>query len=121
MTIDEPKLTEPVLQPPVEAGGAPPSDDPFAADLRGFGPLGILAMLVIIAGQILAPLNALLVLVWARRSHTPWHEIGYGRPQSWLAGMWEPGLGSWPTVLVCMGLGLSAVSIAAIRFVRRDL
>jgi CAAX protease family protein len=87
MTIDGPKLTEQVLQPPVEAGGAPPSDDPFAADLRGFGPLGILAMLVIIAGQILAPLNALLVLVWARRSHTPWHEIGYVRPQSWLAGL----------------------------------
>ena len=87
MTIDEPKLTEPVLRPSVEAGDAPPSDDPFAADLRGFGPLGFLAMLVIIAGQILAPLNALLVLVWARRSQTPWHEIGYGRPQSWLAGL----------------------------------
>ena len=87
MTIDGPKLTEQVLQPPVEAGGAPPSDDPFAADLRGFGPLGILAMLVIIAGQILAPLNALLVLVWARRSRTPWHEIGYVRPRSWIAGL----------------------------------
>lgn len=78
---------EPVLQPPVEAGGAPPPDDPFAADLRGFGPFGILAMLVIFAGQILAPLNALLVLVWARRSQTPWHEIGYVRPRSWIAGL----------------------------------
>jgi uncharacterized protein len=86
MTIDGPKL-EKILQPPVEAGGASPSDDAFAADLRGFGPLGILAMLVIIAGQILAPLNALLVLVWAKRSHTPWHEIGYVRPQSWIAGL----------------------------------
>jgi ABC-type transport system involved in multi-copper enzyme maturation permease subunit len=42
-------------------------------------------------------------------------------PQTWLSGFWEPGLGSWPTVLVCAGLGASAVSLAAIRFVRRDL
>jgi membrane protease YdiL (CAAX protease family) len=87
MTSDRPNLPEQVLQPPVEAGGAPPSDDLFAAGLRGFGPLGILAMLVIIAGQILAPLNAVLVLVWARRSRTPWHEIGYVRPQSWIGGL----------------------------------
>src|SRR5688500_14580722 len=87
MAIDGSKVTEQVLQPRVEAGQAPPSDDRFAADLRGFGPLGILAMLVIIAGQILAPLNALLVLLWAKRSHTPWHEIGYVRPRSWIAGL----------------------------------
>jgi len=79
-------VTEPVFQPPAERG-APPPDDRFAAALRGFGPLGILAMLVIIAGQILAPLNALLVLLWAKRSHTPWHEIGYVRPRSWMAGL----------------------------------
>lgn len=42
-------------------------------------------------------------------------------PQSWLSGMWEPGAGAAPTVAVCVALGLSAVSIAAIRFVRRDL
>jgi membrane protease YdiL (CAAX protease family) len=61
----------------------PPSDDPFAANLRGFGPLGILAILVIIAGQFVAPLSAVMVLVWAWRSHTPWREIGYVRPNSW--------------------------------------
>jgi uncharacterized protein len=87
MSIDGPKLTEQVLQPPIAAGGPPPSDDPFAAALRGFGPLGMLAMIVIIAGQVLAPLNALLVLVWAKRSHTPWRKIGYVRPQSWIAGL----------------------------------
>ena len=87
MTIDGPKVTEQVLQPRVEAVRNPPSDDRFAADLRGFGPTGILAMLVIIASQILAPLNALLVLLWAKRSHTPWHEIGYVRPRSWIAGL----------------------------------
>jgi len=87
MTSDGSKFPEHVLQPPVEAGAAPPSDDPFAAGLRGFGPLGILAILVIAAGQIVAPLSAVLVLVWARRSRTPWREIGYVRPQSWIGGL----------------------------------
>jgi membrane protease YdiL (CAAX protease family) len=57
-----------------------------AAELRGFGPLGILAILVIAAGNFLfIPLSALLVLAWARQSRTPWREIGYVRPKSWLA------------------------------------
>ena len=29
------------------------------------------------------PTSAVLVLVWARWSHTPWREIGYVRPKSW--------------------------------------
>ena len=41
-----------------------PLDDPFAARLRGFGPIGLLAVLLILAGNaILAPLSAVLVLV----------------------------------------------------------
>ena len=57
-----------------------------AAELRGFGPLGILAILVIAAGNFLfTPLSALLVLAWARQSGTPWREIGYVRPKSWAA------------------------------------
>jgi membrane protease YdiL (CAAX protease family) len=57
-----------------------------AAELRGFGPLGILAILVIAAGNFLfIPLSALLVLAWARQSGTPWREIGYVRPKSWAA------------------------------------
>ena len=56
------------------------------AALRGFGPIGILAILVIAAGNFLfRPLSALLVLAWARLSETPWREIGYVRPKSWLA------------------------------------
>jgi membrane protease YdiL (CAAX protease family) len=43
-----------------------------------------LAIVVIFAAQILAPLGAVLVLVWARMSHTPWRKIGYVRPQSWV-------------------------------------
>jgi membrane protease YdiL (CAAX protease family) len=62
-----------------------PSDDRFAAALRGFGPLGIVAILIILAGNLVAvPLSALLVLVWARWSRTPWREIGFVRPRSWI-------------------------------------
>jgi membrane protease YdiL (CAAX protease family) len=62
------------------------SDDRLAASLRGFGPLGILAILVILAGNLVAPpLSAVLALVWARWSRTPWREIGFVRPRSWIA------------------------------------
>lgn len=55
-----------------------------ATELRRFGPLGILAILVIAAGNFLfTPLSALLVLAWAHQSGTPWREIGYVRPKSW--------------------------------------
>jgi membrane protease YdiL (CAAX protease family) len=54
-----------------------------AARLRGFGPLGILAILVILAGALIPPLGAVLVLVWVWLSRTPWRETGYVRPQSW--------------------------------------
>jgi len=61
-----------------------PFDDEFASRLRGFGPVGLLAILVILAGNlVLAPLSALLVLAWAWRSRTPWREIGYVQPKSW--------------------------------------
>jgi uncharacterized protein len=66
---------------------SPPPQDRFAAGLRGFGPVGILAVLVIAAGQIVAPLSALLVLVWTSLSRTPWREIGYVRPKSWIASL----------------------------------
>ena len=59
-------------------------DDHLAQRLRGFGPLGILAILIILAGNaVLEPLSAVLVLIWARLSRTPWREIGYVRPKSW--------------------------------------
>jgi len=61
------------------------TNDKFAAHLRGFGPLGLLATLIILAGNfIMAPLSAILVLVWAKISNTPWREIGYVRARSWL-------------------------------------
>ena len=75
-----------------DPAGAPNSYSPqtqerFAAELRGFGPVGILAVLLIATGQIVAPLSALLVLVWTSLSRTPWREIGYVRPKSWIASL----------------------------------
>jgi len=88
MTSDASKVPEQVLQRPVEAGAAPPSGDRFAAGLRGFGPLGIFAILVILAGNLVVmPLSAVLVLVWAWRSRTPWREIGYVRPENWIGSL----------------------------------
>lgn len=63
----------------------PAADDSFAASLRGFGPIGLLAVLIILSGNLLqAPLSAFLVLAWAYRSRTPWREIGYVQPGHWL-------------------------------------
>jgi len=59
-------------------------DNSFAARLRGFGPSGILTMVIILAGNfIVVPLSAFFVLIWTRLSRTPWREIGYARPKSW--------------------------------------
>ena len=45
-------------------------------------------MFVIISGNlIIAPLSALLVLLWTRLSRTPWREIGYVRPQNWIRSL----------------------------------
>jgi len=61
------------------------SDDPLARALRGFGPLGLLAIVVILVGNaVFVPFSAVLVLLWAWRSGTPWGEIGYRRPESWM-------------------------------------
>lgn len=61
-----------------------PIDEPVAARLRGFGPLGILAILLILAGnELFYPLSAILALGWAWLSRTPWHDLGFVRPRSW--------------------------------------
>jgi len=60
------------------------ANDRLAARLRGFGLLGILAILIILGGNfIITPLSAILVLLWVKISRTPWREIGYVRPRSW--------------------------------------
>jgi uncharacterized protein len=84
MTSDAANRPEHDSAPLPEARPAPRSDDPLAVSLRGFGPLGLLAVLLIVLSSVFKPLSATLVLLWAWRSHTPWREIGYVRPRSWL-------------------------------------
>lgn len=73
------------MEPLSSTAVRPRTDDPVAEALRGFGPLGILAILVIFTGNALfLPLSGLLVLLWAWRSATPWGDIGYRRPASWV-------------------------------------
>ena len=63
-------------------------EDVRAEQLRGFGLLGILAIVVVLTGNLLfAPLSAILVLLWAWASRTPWREIGFVRPRSWIASI----------------------------------
>src|SRR6476659_4207 len=87
MTSDVQNLPEHVPELPLEARAAPPPDDPVATQLRGFGPLGLLSILVIVLTSVVKPLGGLSVLVWAWRSHTPWREIGYARPRSWIGSL----------------------------------
>lgn len=68
-----------------EAIPAVQANDGFAARLRGFGPFGILAIIIILGGNfIIPPMSAILVLIWVKISQTPWREIGYVRPSSWV-------------------------------------
>jgi membrane protease YdiL (CAAX protease family) len=84
---DVPNLPEHLPALPLEARAAPPPDDPIATQLRGFGPLGLLSILVIVLTSAVKPLGGLLVLLWAWRSHTPWRDIGYVRPRSWIGSL----------------------------------
>jgi membrane protease YdiL (CAAX protease family) len=44
-------------------------------------------VVILLADFVVKPLSAILVLLWAWRSHTPWREIGYVRPRSWIGGL----------------------------------
>src|SRR4051812_40396714 len=58
--------------------------DELARRLRGFGMAGIVAMLIILGGNMLfVPLSGILVLVWAWISKTPWRDLGLARARSW--------------------------------------
>jgi len=68
-------------------------DDRLAARLRGFGPAGIVAILVILLsgnffpGNVAVPVGAILALTWARWSRTPLSDIGFARPRNWLVSL----------------------------------
>jgi uncharacterized protein len=58
----------------------------IARRLRGFGPLGLLAILAILVGSMAGfGMGAVLVLVWARCSATPLEDLGFKAPRSWIA------------------------------------
>jgi membrane protease YdiL (CAAX protease family) len=67
-----------------EASAVRTVEGALAPKLRGFGPLGILAFVVIAAlGPVLEPLGAVLVLAWVSASQTSWREIGFVAPKRW--------------------------------------
>jgi len=82
-------MSEPFENSPApEEVSASPADDRFASALRRFGPLGILSIVLILVGnELFVPLSAILVLVWVRLSRTPWREIGYAAPRSWISSI----------------------------------
>jgi membrane protease YdiL (CAAX protease family) len=72
------------LPEPRRFGNRRSLEDDFARRLRGFGVIGILAMLIIFFGnRLFTPLSGILVLVWAWISKTPWRDLGLARPRSW--------------------------------------
>jgi membrane protease YdiL (CAAX protease family) len=59
----------------------------FAAGLRGFGPAGIIAFLIILAGALVfMPIAAALLLLWVWLSKTPLSDLGLVRPKNWIGG-----------------------------------
>ena len=85
MNLDEPVGTSP---PKAIEADPPSSDDRVAAALRGFGPLGIFAILLILSGNFLfSPLSAVFALVWVWLSRTPWHALGFVRPKNWIGSL----------------------------------
>lgn len=89
MAGDSPQLSEQVARS-VQAPAKLPPEDGFAAELRSFGPVGIFAILLILLtgnmtlGGVMLPVGALLTLAWVKHLRTPWREIGYVRPVSWI-------------------------------------
>src|SRR5881396_534211 len=70
--------------PALEEDSSRAHSSDIAEQLRGFGPVGLLALLIILAGNLLIlPLSAVFVLIWARLSHTAWGTLGFARPRSW--------------------------------------
>lgn len=74
--------------------GVAEAEDELARELRGFGPVGIVALLAIlfagnvaVAPMLILPAGATLALLWRWASRTPWREIGYVRPRSWVAAI----------------------------------
>ena len=74
------------IQTQTDAGLTHTSADRFSAELRGFGPLGILAILVIAAGTLVTPLAVRRVL-GGPGGRIQWPAMGYARPKSWIGSV----------------------------------
>jgi hypothetical protein len=92
MRSDGSRSREQTVQPTTARQSSLLGSDGLATGLRGFGPIGIFSMLVIVLtgnvtiGNLVAlPVGTLLVLVWARLSHTPWRALGFTQPEHWFA------------------------------------
>lgn len=82
MTTDETASSMPD-HPPLKSSKER-SEGKFAQRLREFGPVGLLAFAIVLAGNLLfVPVSALLVLWWRHLSRTSWPAIGYKRPRNW--------------------------------------
>jgi len=56
----------------------------FATQLRELGPVGVLAAIIIVgANLVIAPVGAILALIWKWAAHVPWADLGFRRPRSW--------------------------------------
>ena len=89
MLPESSKSPEQTLEPPLQSSATTP-DDSISSRLRGFGPLGLIAILAILltgniavgragGAPIFLPVGASLVLVWGWMSKTPGRELGYLR------------------------------------------
>lgn len=57
----------------------------LAERARGRGPIAWLTAIVIFLGNALfAPVSAILVLLWRSWTRTPWRDLGFVRPRSWV-------------------------------------
>jgi hypothetical protein len=45
------------------------------------------SFLFLAGNELFVPASAILILVWVRLSRTPWPEIGYVRPRSWIGSI----------------------------------
>jgi membrane protease YdiL (CAAX protease family) len=89
-----------------------PANDAFAAALRGFGPLGLLAIVIVLLpgnvgtlGGVFVPVSAILALAWTRLSRTPLRALGFVRPRSWVATV---------VLGVALGVGLKMLMKAVV-------
>jgi membrane protease YdiL (CAAX protease family) len=61
-----------------------PAAADLASQLRGFGPLGILAIVIVLTAALGGPLVTMpVILLWAWLSRTPAEALGFARPRSW--------------------------------------